>query len=353
MFPFGRKKDKGPVDREEKERRKREKKEKQGKAVRDGGRLSAEDLQRLEEVRRTLSGKGGAPDDGNGLRSGITADYRDLTDPEGSGSSRGDSLTRDLPPPLPTSKPPMSSKKGILKGTSRGNYDVSRSVSSDLDDANTLLKNTKDNEYNNVYRRSALSPMGTKAPPLPPKPGQKTSPTDETDSFADREVSYEVTSATKVRLHTDHISPVSPDKAGGFTRSGRRPVSLVEPEFSKDVLTGECVGRTRPLSAHFPLQMPRLINDQQVVRGHEICLEKVNESFGIDVRKFNVLGKSVLLVEPVIGEKVVNLMPGDILVSVNGTSVEGLDREAVMKLIRATESECNVGVSFEKLVRLH
>ena len=30
---------------------------------------------------------------------------------------------------------------------SRGNYDVSRSMSGDLDDSGMLLKNTKDNEY--------------------------------------------------------------------------------------------------------------------------------------------------------------------------------------------------------------
>ena len=59
MFPFGRKRD--PAEREEKERRKRDKREKQGQALESGGRLSNADLQRLEEVRRSLASKGGQP----------------------------------------------------------------------------------------------------------------------------------------------------------------------------------------------------------------------------------------------------------------------------------------------------
>ena len=59
MFPFGRKRD--PAEREEKERRKRDKREKQGQALESGGRLSTADLQRLEEVRRSLASKGGQP----------------------------------------------------------------------------------------------------------------------------------------------------------------------------------------------------------------------------------------------------------------------------------------------------
>ena len=73
------------------------------------------------------------------------------------------------PPPLPPNRPNsllhalkhpppfLPPKKGILKGH---RYDVTRSVSSDLDDVTVVLQNTVDNEYTNVYRRSAISPPG-------------------------------------------------------------------------------------------------------------------------------------------------------------------------------------------------
>ena len=84
------------------------------------------------------------------------------------------------PPPLPKTRPPSKSslKKGILKGQlydemevgirtlinrkamndfhtvyllmllgTRGNYDVTRSKSGELDDSGLLLRNTKENEY--------------------------------------------------------------------------------------------------------------------------------------------------------------------------------------------------------------
>ena len=83
------------------------------------------------------------------------------------------------PPPLPKTRPPSKSslKKGILKGRlydlmeigivlltlkrkdyfhivyllmllgTRGNYDVTRSKSGELDDSGLLLRNTKENEY--------------------------------------------------------------------------------------------------------------------------------------------------------------------------------------------------------------
>ena len=81
------------------------------------------------------------------LPSGITADYRDQDK-----SIRPTSLSASIPPPLPERPPPKLQKKSILK--SKTSYDVSRSVSSDLDDMQVLLKNTKENsEYINVYKQ--------------------------------------------------------------------------------------------------------------------------------------------------------------------------------------------------------
>jgi hypothetical protein len=50
MFSFGKKKEK--VDKEEKEKKKRDKKEKKGQT--DSGRLTHEDLSRLDEIRNSL-----------------------------------------------------------------------------------------------------------------------------------------------------------------------------------------------------------------------------------------------------------------------------------------------------------
>ena len=356
MFQFGRKKEKTPAEREEKEKRKKDKREKKEKAIRDGGRLSIEDLQRLEEVRKTLGSKGGGvPAESGDKLSGITADFRDsLKSPGSSDGSVGSTSAHSGHVKLPS-----FSKKGILKG-SKGNYDVSRSVSSDLDDMNVVLRNTKDNEYANVYRRSLLnSPTKAEAPPLPPKSTSlklKSNPTSlEDGDFADREVSYvEAPVTTKIRRHSNHVSPVSPDKQGNFVRSENRPVSYSEADgvpFNEDVLKGESVGRNhgRPLSYHYPLHMPGLKEDESdgiPAAFHEFTFARDSDSkdFGFDLRKFSVQGNSVLLIEPK-AKSEVKIMPGDQLVSVNDVNVQSMDREQVMKILRASaENVLNVKV---------
>ena len=98
------------------------------------------------------------------LFSGITADYRLLDNPDNAssdmsrqdqtssdtGTSRSRPTSLDTPPPLPE-RPPPKMKKSILKSSK--SYDVSRSVSSELDDPQILLKNTKANEMF-AYRKS-------------------------------------------------------------------------------------------------------------------------------------------------------------------------------------------------------
>ena len=67
----------------------------------------------------------------------------------------------DTPPPLPE-RPPPKMKKSILKSSK--SYDVSRSVSSELDDPQILLKNTKANEMF-AYRKS-LQQAAARASPV-------------------------------------------------------------------------------------------------------------------------------------------------------------------------------------------
>ena len=141
MFNFGRKKEK-----DEKEKKKKDKKERRKQYIDS---MSQDELTRLDELRKSLgAGKASSPE----KLSGITADYREQEGVESGGSvsskssssissmSRPTSLispttsTSSIPPPLPARPPPKKiQKKSILKSSKT--YDVSRSVSSDLDDA--------------------------------------------------------------------------------------------------------------------------------------------------------------------------------------------------------------------------
>ena len=79
----------------------------------------------------------------------------------GTGASRSRPTSLDTPPPLPE-RPPPKMKKSILKSSK--SYDVSRSVSSELDDPQILLKNTKANEMF-AYRKS-LQQAAARASPV-------------------------------------------------------------------------------------------------------------------------------------------------------------------------------------------
>ena len=169
MFNFGRKK-------EDKDKKRREKKDRHKKFLDGGSVMTQDELNRLSELSRKQSA--GSPEK---LPSGITADYRllDKDNPDSSSlkmpkkekslssSDKHDSLTRsrptslDTPPPLPE-RPPPKMKKSILKSSQ--SYDVSRSVSSELDDPHILLKNTKANEMF-AYRKS-LQQAAARASPV-------------------------------------------------------------------------------------------------------------------------------------------------------------------------------------------
>ena len=171
MFNFGRKK-------EDKDKKRREKKDRHKKFLDGGSVMTQDELNRLSELSRKQSGSvsSGSPEK---LPSGITADYRlldkDKTDSsslkmpkkEKSSSDKHDSLTRSrptslgTPPPLPE-RPPPKMKKSILKSSQ--SYDVTRSVSSELDDPHILLKNTKANEMF-AYRKS-LQQAAARASPV-------------------------------------------------------------------------------------------------------------------------------------------------------------------------------------------
>jgi hypothetical protein len=327
MFNFVRKKDK-----DEKEKKKKDKKDRK-KQHHDS--LSQDELSRLDEIRKSLAGsvskKPKSPEKGP---SGITADYRqqpdgaavsDTSSNTSSTWSREGSVGRPtslmspkgsgMPPPLPSRPLTKAQKKSILK-TSKS-YDVSRSVSSELDDTNVLLRNTKDNEYVNVYRRSALNTK--KGLTLTQYSPTTSSSGNSNCDFADRDVTYEMAQPTvKVRPHSDHVSPVSPLKM--FS-----PIKV-------SALNGESVGvKYRRLSAAYPAcPLPGLWLEDEAEREIGLVLVSPND-YGFSVKQCIVRNESMLLIE----SKLPEFAAGDQLVAVNGTNVGNMDRESVHKILKA------------------
>ena len=328
MFNFGRRKDKDEKDKKKKDKRDRK------KQFIDS--MTQDELSRLSELRKSVT------KDQDKLPSGITADYREHQSPDpdstssntsstwsGREGSVGRPTTLGSPPPLPERPPPRLSKKSILKSSTKS-YDVSRSVSSDLDDANVLLRNTKDNEYINVYRRSALSPQKQQSlSPHKSSPGSSGSGGHSND-FADRELAFEIAPATvKVRVHSNHVSPVTPPE--------NLKVMQQSPIKAKD-LNGESVGvKQRPLSCEFPLHLPKVLCDAENEAVREITVDLVAPGdYGFSVRscqQSSPAKKKSLIIE---SELFAKFAPGDQLVAVNGTNVQELDRDQIHKLIRNT-----------------
>ena len=328
MFNFGRKKDK-----DEKDKKRKEKKDRKKQFIDS---MTQDELSRLTELRKSVTKE-------NQLPSGITADYRDHQSPDpdstssntsstwsGREGSLGRPTTLGSPPPLPERPPPrLSSKKSILK--SKKNYEVSRSVSSDLDDECVLLRNTKDNEYINVYRRSALSPQkGVPLVPLtsPNKSSPSTSSGGHSNDFADRELGFEIAQHTvKIRVHSNHVSPVTPPE--NLRMMQQSPIK------AKD-LNGESVGvKQRPLSCEFPLHLPTVALDAENEAVREITVDLVAPGdYGFTVRHSEAAKKKSLIIESERWQA--KFAPGDQLVAVNGTNVQELDRDQIQKLIKSS-----------------
>eukprot|EP00095_Tigriopus_kingsejongensis_P008532 maker-scaffold81_size397536-snap-gene-1.17 protein:Tk08532 transcript:maker-scaffold81_size397536-snap-gene-1.17-mRNA-1 annotation:"unconventional myosin-xviiia-like" len=240
------------VEKDEKERKRREKKKKHSQHL-EGSKMTSDELQRLDEVRKSLRKVTGKLHKKDKLPSGIIADYRDTFDannaenynlsPVSESSSTHSSYSNvsgviTRPTSLPAARP---ASRGILKGQNY-NAPVSRSMSAELDDQSILLKNTQANEY--LYDQLTQSPKKSPRAPSPPLLDE---------ASADREVSYESVPPTiKVRAYADHVSPVhqsSPQKLLPALTVGELRV----------LLTGENIGlHQRPLSTEFAIQLPNV-----------------------------------------------------------------------------------------------
>ena len=148
MFNFMRK-DRTEEERAERDRRKTEKREKKKSSKREKP-LSPEELERLEEVSRSLKMKGAGrrtSEDVVGLR--YSQFYLQSEPGQTSGLTSPDSQS-DTASTWSSSTASLGRPRGILKSKAPGSVSSSKV---DLDDEGLLMKNTQQNEMN-IYKLS-------------------------------------------------------------------------------------------------------------------------------------------------------------------------------------------------------
>ena len=115
------------------------------------------------------------------------------------------------------------------------------------------------------------------------------------------------------------------------------------------MLSGENLGvNHRPLSTHFPLQLPDLIattattanqtkenDDNLLVRDVVVTrLSSDDKLFGLFIRRATKKGNPILIVESGHVESTCQMfVPGDQLIAINGVDVQNQDREEVAKIL--------------------
>ncbi|XP_024939769.1 unconventional myosin-XVIIIa isoform X2 [Cephus cinctus] len=369
------------AEKDDKEKRKREKKERKDVKKRDRGSMSAEELLRLDEVRRSLKIRGRRKEKEK-LPSGITADYsasffaqldRDLLDnvhnsastswtrtPDGltqSDSSEASltSLTNASGKTLPP-LPPKPPKRGILKGPRLSITSITvepgvvQNGNENHQDANVLVRNTLQNEviaYQNVPNLSSLS-VG-KDEPCSEEESYRRSP--QHLHHQDNKLLQVVTSA----------SP-SADSLTDTTNS-----SFATPPFSLSPV-GESQGFSRwRSSASFEDQGVELVLPEivplKLPDPRELTIQRQpppRNDFGFSLRRAVIVERGangVTQMRPVIfaepGAMVQNnndtgLLPGDRLIEVNGINVDDKSREEIIDLIKGSANYVTVKARSEE-----
>ncbi|CAH1380073.1 unnamed protein product [Tenebrio molitor] len=342
MFNFIKKAGTGVTsDKDEKEKRKRDKKDRKEKQKRERASMSAEELLRLDEVRRSLKIRGRRKEKEK-LPSGITADYtadflaslERVESPASTipgspsnvnhlqeGYTQSDSSETSLNslnnpqnnkilPPLPP-KPP---KRGILK-TPR--------VSVTQDNGHdTLVRNTMQNElftYQNVPNQQ----NGVNGKNLGSELLVITSTSPSADSLTD-------TTNSSFATPPFSLSPVG--ESQGFHRWSRTSnfdeLDLPLPSIAPLILPKPrtlTIQRQKPPRNDFGFSLRRAMVLERVVNG------------GGDVGTLTM--KAVIFAEPgamVQHNNETGLLPGDKLLEVNGLPVEDKTREEIIDKIKAS-----------------
>lgn len=364
------------VEKEEKEKRK---KEKDGKKKRERGSMTAEELLRLDEVRRSLKIRGRRKDKEK-LPSGITADYSenffaDLErDPEykRSGSlpghtvskssqsfSRGEISTQSdsseaslnslstshapqkVLPPLP----PRPPKRGILKGSKTN---IQTTDFYENHDPNILVRNTLQNEViisqpvntENMQSNLEIQLNSYLSPELSANHSQTGANylmrvNDKNNLLSITSTSPSAESLTDTTNSSFATPPFSLSPIGESHGFGR--INSVVDEKNIDVPLPEIVP--------FKLPSPRELKIYRTTRG----------DFGFQLRRAIVTDKlsksnkkTVIFAEPGIilsNKNETGLLPGDVLLEVNGMEVHDKSREDIIDLIKSSNSSVTVKVS--------
>ncbi|XP_076647208.1 unconventional myosin-XVIIIa isoform X1 [Halictus rubicundus] len=154
MFNFMKK----ATEKDDKEKRKREKKERKDVKKRDRSSMSAEELLRLDEVRRSLKIPGRRKEKEK-LPSGITADYS---------ASFFAYLDRDL---LENSQNSSNSEQGLRTNNNSTNRTPDGLIQSDSSE--TSLTSLTITPLSSATSVNAIGQLGKNLPPLPPKPPKR------------------------------------------------------------------------------------------------------------------------------------------------------------------------------------
>ncbi|XP_075218480.1 unconventional myosin-XVIIIa-like isoform X2 [Lycorma delicatula] len=358
MFSFM-KKGGNSVEKDEKEKRKKEKKELKEHKKRERGNMTAEELLRLDEVRRSLKIRGRHKEKEK-LPSGITADYsanfladvnRDgdgkCTDNLTQSDSSEASLTsqRSLPPPTLPPRPP---KRGILKQSSSRPSSGGKDSVCNIDDS-TLVQNTLQNEvitYQNITQIAEAknasgnsldvvdrcdrwrdsSSVGSGEQMLTP-PVIVTSKSPSIESLTD---------STNNSSFTTPPFSLSPLESGqellfkkGLPLPDIEPVVLPEPRE----LT---IHRQPPPRCDFGFSLRRVVVVDRWSKGSGVC-----QFSAVVLAEPGITNNSSVYLQT---NYETGLLPGDRLLEVNGISVSDKAREEIIEMIKSSGPSVTVKV---------
>ncbi|XP_008210437.1 unconventional myosin-XVIIIa isoform X1 [Nasonia vitripennis] len=394
MFNFMKK----ATEKEEKDKRKRDKREKKDVKKRDRGSMSAEELLRLDEMRRSLKIRGRRKEKEK-LPSGITADYsasffaqldRDVLDDAHNsvnssstvvGLTQSDSSEASLNslsnsknlPPLPP-KPP---KRGILKGPRLSTGPIASGVNEPTSptSAVAMFQNGQDGhvDSNNVLVRNTLQNELIAYQNLPLQQQQRLNARDEMQMvFSEEETTTYQMRRSPQQMHQFghgqqdskllHVMTSASPSADSLTDTTNS--SFATPPFSLSPV-GESQGFTRWRSSGsfeeqgvVELALPEIV-PLELPEPRELVIQRQpppRSDFGFSLRRAVVversanggtLMRSVIFAEPGALVQNVNdtgLLPGDRLIEVNGINVDDKSREEIIDLIKGSAGSVVVKV---------
>ncbi|KAF3428081.1 hypothetical protein E2986_12623 [Frieseomelitta varia] len=362
MFNFMKK----ATEKDDKEKRKREKKERKDVKKRDRSSMSAEELLRLDEVRRSLKIPGRRKEKEK-LPSGITADYS---------ASFFAYLDRDI---LENSQNSSSSGQCVRTGNNWNTRTPDGLTQSDSSET-SLTSLTITTATSSVTPTNVSGQSGKNLPPLPPKPpkrgilkGPRLTVSNTVNSLSEEshlpngnETNYQEASNLLVRntLQNEVVTSASPsaDSLTDTTNS-----SFATPPFSLSPV-GESQGLSRwRSSASFEeqgveLQLPEIV-PLELPEPRELTIQRQpppRNDFGFSLRRAVIVERAangVTQMRPVIfaepGSLIqhnndTGLLPGDRLIEVNGINVDDKSREEIIDLIKGSVNSVTVKVGHFK-----